>query len=717
MQIVFEKLIRKKIFCDEFKSLTENNLIDLTSNRIAIIYGPNGTGKTSLAKALGQDPGAEYTITINGQKHTEKDLKIAHVISDQNDRNIIEGSTEDFILGDNIRREYELKRQIEDGFRDLFEQKLIFGLKQRFGISVKGSPFESVIRDAKLKEFIADLGNVKSKGRNIDRGEFLNHVSGLIRHEIPEHDEAKLKFFIEDFKGKDSVIRKFLAQSFVLLKEEKQLLKIEESSEAVRILEKYNYLDECVVCDTDIDRDVLLTRKHSQKKVAFESLSEETKKIVEEIIKKIPNADPFNLSDGLNQALKSGDSKALAEIKVEIKAYSDIYSNLIVNLFVDSLADDLQTAFTEYAKLTIEKPQFESEDIIFIEKFLNDCLERKIMLTRDGDNNLKLLLGDDEFLNHGRGSLSLSNGEQNFLSLAFELLKAKKANGTIVVLDDPISSFDSIYKNKIAYSILKILGDKKALILTHNTDLIKLLEHQQKNCFSLYYLNNTREEVNGLIFINPHEVKILLYIHEFLDLLRAGIKNEILDEKAFLISIIPFMRGYCQITNNCDDKNLLTKIMHGYETTKVNLSEIYGRIFGPGIIEGIHNISVLDIVNMDLDSIEIIKSKKFPLLSKTLNHTFTYLYLRLSVEKRLVEKRNVNTKKFDMLSNIITDAFKGKDPESIHNRVFFLSRKTLLNEFNHFEIDMNIFQPAIDITNQSLNKEKTEILQKLQTIV
>ena len=46
------------------------------------------------------------------------------------------------------------------------------------------------------------------------------------------------------------------------------------------------------------------------------------------------------------------------------------------------------------------------------------------------------------------------SGEQNFISLAFEILKAKKQI-SIVVPDDPISSFDSIYKNKIASILIK----------------------------------------------------------------------------------------------------------------------------------------------------------------------------------------------------------------------------------------------------------------------
>ena len=38
------------------------------------------------------------------------------------------------------------------------------------------------------------------------------------------------------------------------------------------------------------------------------------------------------------------------------------------------------------------------------------------------------------------------------------------------------------------------------------------------------------------------------------------------------------------------------------------------------------------------------------------------------------------------------------------------SKKTLINEFNHFEGNLSIFQPAIDITEKSLGAEKTDIL-------
>jgi hypothetical protein len=50
-------------------------------------------------------------------------------------------------------------------------------------------------------------------------------------------------------------------------------------------------------------------------------------------------------------------------------------------------------------------------------------------------------------------------------------------------------------------------------------------------------------------------------------------------------------------------------------------------------------------------------------------------------------------------------------------RVKLTSKKTLFNEFNHYEEDFNIFQPAIDITESNLNKEKVEILEILHSII
>jgi hypothetical protein len=329
----------------------------------------------------------------------------------------------------------------------------------------------------------------------------------------------------------------------------------------------------------------LLTKKKKQNQHVHETLSQNSKDIIEKVINIVPLTDKFDIKRILVAIFTTGNLDELQALLSEVNLYKNYYNTLIENAFIENVKKSgLLDVYSEYSKIVSGKLEFEDEDVIFIEKFLNSCLERKISLSRDENKNIHLLLGNEEFLNQQRTDLMLSNGEQNFLSLSFELLKAKKIDKELIVLDDPISSFDSIYKNKIAYAIIKFLNNKKSLVLTHNTDLIKLLEHQEKDCFTLYYMNNTMGETNGFLHINKNEIKILLYIPDLINLFREGIEQEIIDEKAFLISVIPFIRGYCLLTNDMTHKEKLTKLMHGYESESEELSEIYNTVLADGEI-------------------------------------------------------------------------------------------------------------------------------------
>ncbi len=177
--------------------------------------------------------------------------------------------------------------------------------------------------------------------------------------------------------------------------------------------------------------------------------------------------------------------------------------------------------------------------------------------------------------------------------------------------------------------------------------------------------------------------------------------------------MIPFMRGYANIINNRSLFDELTQVMHGYKTEKVDIARAYTTLFGDhgeDLVDS-YEICVSDILGKTVDGIEIIDTERYPLLNRTLQHSFVYLFLRLLVEKRLVEKFNLDTTQNLQLGQIISQAYPDEDDVAqIRNRIRLTSKKTLINEFNHFEGNLSIFQPAIDITDQALGKERTDLI-------
>jgi len=706
----FSNIEKGDIFCKEFSKFSINNTIDFSSKDIAVLYGPNGTGKTSLAKVLDSNNGTKFEASY---KDISSD-KLFHVINDQNGRNIIQGSPKEFFIGDSIAREYDLKELINSEFDNLFKNLLLANLKN-LNISTKTSKLIDLVQNQVLQNFVKSLANKSLRGKDLDTDSFLVTVSSLSAIDIQDYDEEKFSFFLNDYDSSDSVIRKLMDISSI--DQHENIIEIEENDYALKILNKFCHKDNCIVCDNqDYHSNILLKKKSNNKKAILDSLSSEIREILDKVFKSLSDNDPFKIKDSLLDAIKQGDIQSINSLISDIKIYFTIFDFKINNLFFDSLSDtNLIDNNSEYLTIISNKPEMDDDDILYITKIVNENIGKNITLQRDEHNNLKLLIGGVSLLNVDRKEMSLSNGEQNFVSLSFELLKAKKSDKEIIVLDDPISSFDSIYKNKIAFSIIKVLENKKQIILTHNTELVRLLHFQKQNCFDLYFFNNIENGENGFIPVNKDEQEILLNLNLLLDLFRENIVDEIIDEKLFLVSIIPFMRGFANILGNSHKYKLLSKVMHGYENNKIDLSNIYKDLFNKKKpIETKYIISVNDILNIDLENLNILCEDTYPLLNKTLKHTLTYLSLRLRVEKTIVDKYDLgldynNPRNPILLSTLIYKAFRNDQDK----RIFFTSRKTLLNEFNHFEGNMNIFQPAIDISDKALEKEVKDILEKL----
>ena len=729
--IKFNKIERGDIFTSNFKDFNRNNVIKFKkinpkvwpNQGIAVLYGPNGTGKTSFTKNLSEeDQSGTVEFEYAGRPY-DNDKSLFHIINDQNHRNIIKGKTDDFLVGDNIKKEYELKDKIEVGFVDLFKNQLHKKLNKEMKLTKQTSPILSRIENTTIRGFVKLIINNKNYGRDINLDTFIQETSKLTVLDSYTTDQEKnemANFVLSNFSDKKSIVSLLLGISIDEIESNEEISQIPENTDAINILGKYSSKSDCIVCDTcDIDYKSLINAKEENRKRVLESLDAKTKKILDEIVIEIENNkfDPFDIKEAVLDLLINGNKDRFSKLIIDVNETLDLIVNEILLSFKDCISDDLLNSYKEYKKILSKQPKIEEEDMLLITTVINENIDKEITVQRDEENdrNFKILLSNKPLLEQHRDNLELSNGEQNFISLTFELLKAKNSSKDIIIMDDPISSFDSIYKNKIAFCIIKFLEKKKQIILTHNIDLVRLLQHQLQKCFNLYLFNNTGGEENGFIEVTEKEIELLLDMSKLTNLFREEIQEEIACPKTFLLSIVPFLRGYGNLIGS-ETYSDLSKLMHGYETESIDLKDIYYDLFGSNVsFEANHEYCAGDIMSIDINTLKILKDDtKYPLLDRTLKHTVAYLYTRLITEKALIDYKGIEIKdgKFLKLADIIRKAFH--DKKDMKHRVFFTSRKTLLNEFNHFEGNMNIFQPAIDITNKDLLNEVNRIKEYIE---
>ena len=662
MALVFKKIESGDIFTRDFSPLVRNNeIIFPTSEEIAVVYGPNGTGKTSLIKVLGDAKDTKVEFSLDGTDY-QAGTAVFHIINDQNNRNIISGETRDFFLGDNIRHEFELQDQVATD-RNAVISAILSLTKNTFGISAGNSPLIDLLPKVDMAAFIKDCANSKSKGNRYTTDELVVLLTSLEHHDIPEYNPEKLAFVQSDWVNRKSIIRKLEELVGAKFVPNAHVHEIEENTEAIGILSRF-HKNKCIVCDNEnIDWETLLAAKTAHRQATLDALDDKIKEAIEQTIPLVSVSDPFSIKSCLLDSIASGDIEAITNLSRELTAYKELYAKLMENGIVEIVnGSELIAHHTEYQRIIAERPDIADEDYLYIQEIISNSMSKPLTIERDENRRLRIYLSNQEFLGKTRDELPLSTGEQNFLSLTFEFLKAKNSECPIVVIDDPVSSFDSIYKNKVIYAIVKMLHHKKRIVLTHNTDLIRLLDGQYKRCFKLYLLNNTDGELNGFIPLKNNEQEMLISLEKLLAAFRESVPRHVVNQELFLISMIPFMRGYANIVCNRPLFDSLTQVMHGYKTEKVDIAKAYTELFGahPEHLPDSYEVSVTDILGKTVDGVHLLDTERFPLLDRTLRHSFVYLFLRLMVEKNLVEKFGIDTTQNEQLGQITTTVSRRK---------------------------------------------------------
>jgi len=237
----------------------------------------------------------------------------------------------------------------------------------------------------------------------------------------------------------------------------------------------------------------------------------------------------------------------------------------IVNPMNESLNHILEHIGKLKGKIHIQKQQIKTTIETYqddINSFLEMAGYRYHIVIEEEDEEYKMKLKhlDYSFIVQN-GSQHLSFGERNAFSLILFMYECLSSNPDLIILDDPISSFDKNKKYAIMYRLFrgeKSFKDKTVLMLTHDIepiiDIIKIKRHIFQPLPKASFLQLKDNRIEEVEIINDD-------LLTFVQLCKLNLLSNISD-----IAKTIYLRRYYEIM---DDKGLeyqmLSSLQHGRE--------------------------------------------------------------------------------------------------------------------------------------------------------
>ena len=530
----------------------DNGSILIKKNILNIKYGINGTGKSSIAKAIlcssedqnndsdslnqlkpfkcigqaGNDPEISGMDEINNVKIFNEEYVNEFVFLPDE---LLKGSFDIFIRNDayekglkeiddlvaTIRKTFFQNEEIDILINDLNELSNSFGKPTKSGIHAS-SIFSKAFKNGNkvinipeglenYKDYIRHDENYKWIKWQLDGQPYL-HITEKCPYCVSNIEEKKqtIKHITEVYDSKSVQNLNRIISIFHKLNKyfsEETRLKIDKF---IKNTEGYN--DEQVAYLREIkDQIDRLKEKFSKtKRIGFISLKD-VEKVIEEL-------KSYKIDLNLYNHLKSEDTQT----KVEI-----------VNSSIDTTLEkvgELQGQINQQKHL-IER--LIKEHKTEINSFLKNAgYEYNVDLIDDSEGNYKLkLLHNDVKDEITDVKEHLSFGERNAFSLVLFMYDVLKHSPDLVILDDPISSFDKNKKYAIVDMLFrkeKSLKGKTVLLLTHDFEPIIDMIHHHRDRFEIptaSFLENNhgdlvekeiqRADVQTFVEINESNIKIL----------------------------------------------------------------------------------------------------------------------------------------------------------------------------------------------------------------
>lgn len=573
-----------------------NGNITIEKNKLNIKYGINGTGKSTIALATERNNDLSFLKTFGSTKEpciefSENINKVVTFNSDFvnnivfNGDTVINNSFEIFIKSD----QYDEKRKrILDELKSLNKETI------------------ADENTKKLLDILSNLGprlKLKSSGDVYQTNDFKSILSKQNIYQIPKELENysdfltdkekninwidwKTKGFEYDDKKKCPFCTETLKSTY---NEEKEKFKDTYKKNDVKHLTEMKYLIEELKEYMDADRFNSLQNCITEPKnedeimLVFKKFIADYQYLLEKFIK-IINFDSYNLKNNT-------DISNLGEIVLNLKIKTDNityfgdekFINICnsVNNRIDKILEKIDNLKAEVGaingiiKTTIQKCKMEINDFLEIAGF-----DYKFDIFVEKDNEAKTLLkyskNNEQEIDVDNIEKHLSWGEKNAFALVLFMFYALSQKADLIILDDPISSFDGNKKYAIIDRLfsntksLKSLRNKTVLMLTHDFEPVIdfVINGKPNNEAIVKYIKNTNGIVSENDITRDNDIKLSTNLYY----------TYAKDNQINMISRISFLRKFIELSNINNDSSMniayeiLSCLIHGRMEIKRKLN-------------------------------------------------------------------------------------------------------------------------------------------------
>ena len=553
----------------------KNGCICIEKNKLNIKYGVNGTGKSTISSAIYRKINNE---SLEFLKPFNSDDSVIPQIEGYEDFKSIKTYNDEYVSNflflpnaDQIHQNsFEVFIKPKDYEEQIKKINSILGIVKEYVIN--NEVINNIINQKNELNKLIKLNTRKNSINLTGVGKALSIGNKIIS--IPEklnnysdnlNSSDKVKWYAWNKDGRNYIVNKHCPFCSQILQDNFEELintldDLFDKKNVENILKTKNIVDNLSGAIGEDTTKFMISVLNNENPISTEEKEKISQFIIEieELCEKLTFYLQLDYSN-----LKNIDNleEILTNSRFNLKDYDFMCGNDFINM-INSLNNKIDEMLLNIKNLNININKLNTSVKVCAnnnKQRINNFLETVGMNYEVDVQNNKLLLfykNSDIIVD---ANSHLSWGERNVFALSLFLFDCIYDNPDLIVLDDPVSSFDFNKKYAITYYLFhqnNSLKGKTVLMLTHDLEpIINIIKIKKYPYAKGYYIENNK----GII-----SEKIIL--EEDIDSVLNVAKENYTDSKLNIINRLVHLRRYLELNNEYKyEYNMLSSLLKGYE--------------------------------------------------------------------------------------------------------------------------------------------------------